>query len=116
MALPAIEVFTGRGGDVEARVAAAGEVGRLLATEWPLGLAWAATNQVLVDESDVVAVRCAAARAMSNAPAEAPNQLVRGLHDPARAVRKEAIAVLRSITVPAQFEGGARATRCRRGT
>ncbi len=104
MALPAIDVFTSRGGDVEARVAAAAEVGGLLATEWPLGLAWAATNRVLVDESDVVAVRCAAARALSNAPAAAPNQLVRGLHDPARAVRKEAIAVLRSITVPPQFE------------
>ncbi len=100
----AIAVFTNRSANVSARSAAAIVVGRLLADEWPLGPAWGAACTVLADESDSVAVRCAAVRTLASAPAAAPNQLVRGWFDPARDVRREAIAVLRSITVPAHLE------------
>ena len=104
MSRSAIETFTDRSADDATRVAAAVEVGRALAEEWPLGAAWTAACRVLYDETDAVAVRCAAVRTIANAPMAARNQLTRGWHDPARAVRKEAVRVLRSIGVPAAEE------------
>ena len=104
MSRSAIETFTDRTVDDATRLAAADGVGRALALEWPLGPAWAAACRVPSDTTDSAPVRCAAVRVIANAPAAAPNQLVRGWHDPERAVRKEAIVVLRAIGVPAHLE------------
>jgi len=71
---PSVEVLADTSIPVDARVAAAGEVGRLSAPEWPLGEALCV---VALDHEDRGDVRTAAVRAMADTPAAAPNQLVR---------------------------------------
>ncbi|GEM_PF-1988629 len=98
--MASLDLFTRKGADEAARVAAAAEVGRQLATERPLDVCWQAVCAVAMDQDDAVEVRRAAIRALANAAAAAPNQLVRSFpNDPTRALRKEALEVMRGLGV-----------------
>ena len=92
---PSVEVLTDTSIPDDARVAAAGEGGRVLAPESPLGKALCV---VALDHEDRGDVRTAAVRAIADTPAAAPNQLVRVPGGVGRTpVRAEAVAVLREL-------------------
>ena len=81
------------------REAAAGELGERLFNQRTLQAEWRALCEVIHDEADSVAVRIAALRAIARVPVAAVNQLSRIFCDPRRLVRREAVALLRSIGV-----------------
>ncbi len=107
MTASAVDLLGDTSRPVAERVDAAARVGDLLAAVWPLGVAWQTLCHVIFDDTDDIAVRAAAIRALANAPAAAPNQLVRMFGaDPDRALRKQALGVLRSLNVAPQITAG----------
>jgi HEAT repeat protein len=95
-----VEILTDGSASVAARVMAAAELRRLLETGRDVRNAWQAVCDVAFDERAPAEVRRAAVRAIAGVPGAAQIQLVRAFTgDDDRSVRKEAIAILRTLGV-----------------